>query len=584
MSDPPNCNVYLPNDVLLHIFKVVPDPHFGAWHVCRQWRHIILEYPAFWTTLDLNLRHRHQDEKAAHWLEMAGDKFISVIIHDDHWNNDDEPPDRFFDAHVVQLALFLRNTMDRWSALKIDGSLRSVDFFTHFCSGNAPNIRSLAINCSGTGHDHLTISLFIPFPNPPETDANLKVQIGGFVPRFAFFGPTITDLSIDFLNVDRKADDILFILQSCPNLVRCNLEAISDLTPAEWSMDLQAPWRLRHEHLIDLSTSHIWDIEHLLVSLEMPSLKFLSLFLFRWKDATLGALRDTFQRSPSLTIVKLMDEETDELYENVRSPVINLGQISLDSVTYFSITANPIAHTLLRHLTLPRVEEVVIHEIPFDVLHGLISSSSHLRSAALYTITDAHLSELPLISLPSLTSLTAWDSGGVHENLLVPQLHTLTLGKTEHTLRDLIDNSSPVLTTLSLARVNITDKQLVWCLQQLSYLEKLHLHGCTVSDIVLSAMTEPATTSAQPLLPRLKEIHLGEIKRITPQGVIGLLASRNGLLSSVASDIPRIEGRVKFVGQLSEPDRQALLVSHINLSFSTYILILLFACPSCMAS
>jgi len=326
---------------------------------------------------------------------------------------------------------------------------------------------------------------------------------------------------------------------------------------------------VRMEHLSELRLSRVDDIENLLDSniLELPSLQSLYLNDFAWTVQARHALWATFQAyNRTLSTIKLTITSAIPVAE--ASIDMDATPITLDSVTHFTIHGHPNCYSLLRLLSLPHVQELVMEEIPFDIIHPFMSASSaSLRDISLYPWGGALRADAP-ISFPSLTVLRVHNIPELLDHFHASQLKHLDLRTTyfflsfdEPFLHDFIERSSPRLLSLILSHAEMSDDYLIKCMERLSHLEELVLLNCSIADSFLQAL---ATLSAEPepawLLPRLKNIVLAHCDGLTPRGIIAFLTSRNAASSNpmTGTSPSRVTGKMYFEEVIDERDCAAI--------------------------
>jgi len=222
---------------------------------------------------------------------------------------------------------------------------------------------------------------------------------------------------------------------------------------------------------------------------------------------------------------------------------------------------------LLQPLTLPHAEKLDITEAPSNILYRFVSSSIELRELTLHGFPSIpHNSDpipaFPPASLPALTSLRIFGTPEPLNYLHTPQLKSLSLGRALYQLvplgeylRNFINRSAPPLSTFRLSSVDVTDDDILWCLERLPDVEYFSISHCPVSDAIPRALAKPPSLerSTDWLLPRLTKIGFNINTLIRPSSVIELLASRKSVPSA-----PHITGCVEFRGKVSKSDYETI--------------------------
>ncbi|KDQ09175.1 hypothetical protein BOTBODRAFT_179192 [Botryobasidium botryosum FD-172 SS1] len=547
----------LPVEILLEILEYNPASFLGASHVCSLWREAIHRRPLFWAVITLDVPDPEVDGKAAYWLQRAGGRSLAIKI------RERKPGRREMDVaddYLVPLAKVLRESVDRWEKLSVEAYPGQLQRFFDSCAGHAPTLREITIisplddldPISDAGTRYLPLHIPFTLPTNGTREAHTTVKARGCFPVFASFGTSITELSIEGWTTIGHTGDLLEMLQSCPNLTKCHLALTGP--PTRFLGRRNSFHHISLPHLADFQTWYIPDPESLLTNLDLPSLRVLGLSNIEWSDTLVVTLGSLLRASPLLAKISLTDEN---YYEDSPAPPI-LGELhTLNSVTHFTVYGNTIADLLLRRLTLPSVQELSIHDTPFEIVHQLISSSADLRKAFLRRAAVA--SGVPILPLLRLTSLRIIDHIEILEYLHLPQLESLVLGDVEwpshwppdsigRSLLTLIERSAPPLVFLELISIDIPDDILLSCLKQLPHLEELHLCEYPMTDSLVRALSAPSEpTTHYAFLPRLKKFKF-YLTNITPNAFIEFIASRVGsaLPADATGVLPLIEGKITF--------------------------------------
>ncbi|KDQ16522.1 hypothetical protein BOTBODRAFT_173034 [Botryobasidium botryosum FD-172 SS1] len=532
--------------------------------VCRLWRSTLHRSTEFWTEVDLDLRKRDPDVKAAYWLARAGNRLLTIQIHSG-WGVGDAQRARVVEACIVRLAITLRECMNRWESVDIRAYSLAIDLLLSVCAGYALNLKSLTIQAtkrSPGSDERLLVPLHLPIDHQAG-GSTLYVSIHGYIPRFTTFGLLITELAVQFdFETTLKADDILRMLQSCPNLVRCDINALGSGRLGASSLAQTVMHRLA-----TFSISWVEDVESIFNSLQLPALQSLSLQQVDWTTAAMSSLWRVLRASHSVSYIVITDEDPEYESDTVPAP-FHEEMLTLEAVTSFEMCGNPLTRPISRHLSLPHIQKLDLTDAPFDIVHRYISSSTGLRDLSLHGIIEVPLyPTVPLpVSLPALTSLYIAGFPGFVDYIHAPQLRSLVLihkptrpERLSASLRTLVEKSNPALITLGLHGAGINDEDIIWCSERLPQVENLDLSSCSISDAVLRALAAPLSPeNATPhrLLPRLERIELSNNKHITPQGVIEFLASRN---ASSGPSGPRITGKIDFFGRVSREEAQTIM-------------------------
>ncbi|KDQ16001.1 hypothetical protein BOTBODRAFT_144748 [Botryobasidium botryosum FD-172 SS1] len=559
----------LPADVLFEIFGTSQASSesdlFRLAHVCLAWRHVIHEHSAFWSTIPLDLGKRDQGEKAAFWVDRAGERLLSIKIEDTSRPQNNDGDRLLSDAPLVHLGVILRSFMDRWTSFIVSASPSKMDTILRLCSGFTPKLTNIKITVVADD-PHVMTPLIVPFSLPSDHGSSeIVVSTTRCLPTFWSIGRNITNLNIDCYAPDFQ--DTLELLRACPNLMWCSLhipDSEGDLPPA-WTK-VQLP------HLIGLHMLFFYDtLGRLLDALEVPLLQCLIVQQFSWDEAAVQAFWSFFRRCRNLEKIYLHDDDhNDEHMEH------GFGEapITLGSVIDLDVHGNYIAASLFRKLSFPNLKKLELQNLPFDIFHSYASLAMHLTEISLFDIFDIPDVRTPTLLLPSLTALTLRQSSEVLDFLTAPRLESLSvrcdydkataqhLGKS---LPQFLRRQRPALRSLGLFGWDASDEEMIGLMKEAPSLKKLALHGCSVSDDVLHALVVPLSTStsvdAGPeqeistradgscLLPELTAVILSNNPHITPLGVIEFLKSRNSRSSS-ARPPPHVEAEIIFRGSI----------------------------------
>ncbi|KDQ21307.1 hypothetical protein BOTBODRAFT_168600 [Botryobasidium botryosum FD-172 SS1] len=559
---------HLPTDILLEIFKFDCESFLRFSHVCCRWRALIHRCSLFWSRIGLRLFNPELDQQAAYWLERVSSRPLSITIQSKPFrrcaegNQDDD--------YLVPLAGILREHMARCEELEINALPEQVRRFMEVCAGDTPLLRRVIIRLPYDYHKDMNYKCNIRYPcdipftlttgHPSLPRAYVKFE--GWSPSFSSFGAALTVLEIDGGYTIKRSDHLLSMLRSCPNLVKFYLSRdarreIGESPPAE---------RVALPYLTDLCINNISDVDELIDWLDVPSLRNLTIWEFAWRGAMLGAFLDLFPTCPSLSNISLscvLHRLETEL------PHFAGETLSLPAVTHFTFYGNTAASALLSQLVLPNVQELSLQNVPFDVIHQLVSSTTQLREAS-FEGSMKIVEGLPVITLPTLASLEIIGAIGCVDFLHLPQLASLKFGGADHSnpetplgapLSTLVERSAPPLATLKLERLNVPDQSLIWCLERLPLLEDLSLRSCAITDAVLHALSEPdlAHQARSFIVPRLARFAFHRT-RITPAGAISFLSSRLWDGAAVGARWPPLEGRITFDNHksISRDDRATI--------------------------
>ncbi|KDQ16525.1 hypothetical protein BOTBODRAFT_251550 [Botryobasidium botryosum FD-172 SS1] len=564
----------LPRDVIHNLYR-----HCGKWnmirisHVCRLWRQTLHEYTGFWTDIDLHLGDRSLDLKAAYWLERSGQRPLTIDIWGGNLDIEEAP---FLKEHsIVRLGIVLRGCMDRWQSFKIEVySRRAIDILLPILAGYTPMLRYLRIEAIETDAlvsvdaERPLIPLLAPIGQ--QGGAKLSVSIDSYIPRLTTIGPSITKLTVDG-NHDTPwtSNDVLRMLQSCPNLINCDLYLPGSGEMGTPSESLESVSLLRLE---ELSIYFVPDIENILDALLLPALESLALGQVDWTTTAMSALWCVFVASRSLSSFTLTDESPG--YDILTAPApfhpFHADTLTLRALKDLEITGNAFIRPLLEHINFSDAETLHLTSTTFGVVYRLISSSAHLCDLSLSDVADIPTASTHSpVTLSALCTLRIQNCPKLLDYIHAPYLKSLHLlcpsrstANSEAPLCALIERSTPALTALYLQTIDITNEEILGCLERLSHLEILSLNACAISDTVLRALAVPPSPGGgtEWLLPHLKVVQFHQNVNITPQGVIELFASRN------TSAKFRIRGDVIFVEKPSGQDARAL--SHYSSSLS----------------
>ncbi|KDQ18399.1 hypothetical protein BOTBODRAFT_511457 [Botryobasidium botryosum FD-172 SS1] len=556
-------------ELLLEIFETAAEHFLRFSHVCGLWRRIIHGCSKFWSTIELHVSNDEADQQAAYWLLRAGSSLLSISIRDEEW----EGSQRGEDDILVPLANVLRPSMNRCKELSISAWPPVIVNFFQVCASHTSHLAEISVTIPDSfydvdSEDGRIAPLVIPFTLPPnETFTCASTTVVGWFPIFRSFGATVTELTIDGGASINHADDIMGMFESCPNLIKCSLSGGGEIPLGARSV-LQSVSLL---HLILLEIEYIAGAGDLLEWLVLPALEVLKVFDPLWEDTIRRALWRLFQSCVSFSKVSIIAgaEDTDTSFE-FPGP-----SLALHSITHFELNSNRVAHSLLKRLTLPNVQELRIQKITADLAHHLASSSPHAHTVSLTAIVGS-AGELPIVPLPTLISLRLSGSIELLDHFHLPQLRSLFLNgevmpeeatRSEKVLLGLIERSAPPLVSLTLAWLRVSDQDLVSCLKALPHLRDLHLFGCTTTDFLLHALSVPfgpANRSiAGCLLPLLKRFEFHKTD-LTATAFIAFLLFRNTTRYTEieSDDLPRrLEGKISFdyYTEFSQEDRLKIL-------------------------
>ncbi|KDQ11349.1 hypothetical protein BOTBODRAFT_35431 [Botryobasidium botryosum FD-172 SS1] len=563
----------LPRDVVHNLYRQCDQEDMVRLsHVCQLWRQTLHDYTGFWSQIDLDLDKRDPDLKAAYWLERAGQRPLAIDVCTDWGDGDFETQERStMEYFTVRLGIVLRGCMDRWQSFKVRAHLRTLDVLLPIFAGYTPELTFLSI--VATGEPTISVDTERPLipllaPTGQQDGAPLSVSIESYIPRFTTFGSSITELSVEGTHdTPWTSNDILRIFQSCPNLVDCSLCLPGTDVIGRPLFD----GFVLLSQLITFSVSWVQDIENVLNILRLPALESITLHEVNWTTAAMSALWSLFGSSHSLASIVLTDEETAYVEKFVIPAPFHVNTLTLDSLTYLEVVGNPLVRPLLEHIVLPHAETLHLTSFPFRTVHRLILTSPDLDELWLSDITLIPIStNRTPVTLAALRTLQLRNCPSLLNHIHAPQLKSLRLfnshsavARSGASLCALIKRSAPDLTVLYLRAIDITDQEMLHCLERLSGLNSLMLNSCTISDTVLRALAVPPSPEGGTgwLLPCLKTVQLYQNANITPQAVVELLASRRSSRKS------RIKCNVNFAHKLSDEDVKALSSYPRSLTF-----------------
>lgn len=574
----------LPRDVLIDLFSFFITSRstlFIASHVCHSWRQTIQESSEFWSSLEFFMESDGLDIQAAYWLERTGTRPLSIsITYPKRLSKSPESRQTDAESHRIQLrtdklARVLKQKLEHFQNVSIVDALHSdLSILLRIWKGRTPKLVNLSIQTAGKDVDEPMYRPKLFFLRDSIDDGGTtRLTFRNCVPMIShYLGLKVTSLH---LKMDEKVDSsaatgsILFTLVNCPNIVTLSLEVPQHRYVGRNASVISVP------HLTSLKLHGIADAHHLLAALVCPSLQSLDISGLLWVNLSAVAIEIALRIYPLLSHFELSGWARFE----IEAPPV-AGPLVLPNIETFKIlgSSDPI-RPLLRQLVLPNVKNLALEGVSPTLTDRFISSSAAITSLTLHDIgrlssdpiTVSTLTHLDLsasfsffdhlASAPNLTSLALCDSGRRSTPFSTP-------------LRHMLERCHPPLRELALHRIAVNDYDLIWCLRLVPHLERLEFKNChNTTDVVLEALSGPAEPGERSLgsggwlLPRLKEIKILKMARISPQGVIDFLTSRNSASPPAPTDVnvttPNcVGGVVGFPLNTSEGDREAVRVSH----------------------
>ncbi|KDQ08539.1 hypothetical protein BOTBODRAFT_645499 [Botryobasidium botryosum FD-172 SS1] len=509
----------LPDDALLEVFGAYYGtlrPRFTLSDalrlsdVCHLWRALARRLPCFWSHLKLNVTNREVDHRAAYWLGLSRKSTLFIAIHAMYPSPSylTEETEEDFEARLVRLAQVLQPDMNRWEFFSIRLQTQNVDLFLQHCSTDnyMSHLKTFKADyIEGDDSTQIPVCLRnIPYDRPPNSEVNISAYCDRHIPTFASnFGRAMTSVSVD-------------------------------LGPPANTFTLPIPLL----HLRHLFISGIYDLNHILASLYLPSLESLKLHDMDCTNLVVDSILEIFRRChSSLSHIDITNDEGGAEDINGGLDIPNEGLIVLTSLKYCCIRLSNSNH-LLRWLVLSHIEALNIANVRFDIAYPLISSSTRLRTL---TLDDIYGPTTPALFLPALTILNIGTSFHLLDLLLAPELTSIKLRGTKvsagrHTslepLCRYVECCTLPLRLLHLESVDMNDVQFLWCMERLTELESLTLAHTNVTDAAFFTLAKPlpASSGAPPswVLPRLRKIDISGNDYLDPPGFIEFIASRNG--------------------------------------------------------
>ncbi|KDQ07815.1 hypothetical protein BOTBODRAFT_180383 [Botryobasidium botryosum FD-172 SS1] len=585
----------LPDDVLLELLRhMISDNKtlIRASHVCCIWRRLIHETPSFWSRVELFVNEDAVDQRAAFWISRAGmcpltvelawrkrvidGKLVYAVSPDT--NRDDTR--ELFTAPVTRLAVILRESMGHLRELEIhDSAINPLgfDFFTTIfetLKGNTPMLQRLAIVL-----DKPNTSIIprpsVPFELSPGSVISVEVKLSHCLPTYApSFSTRITRLSI---LVGTDVDQILEAVRPCHNLISLNIQEsrpirfLRTILPSE-------PSPISLSALAHLRLSRIPHTDTILNAIESSSLRSLRIEAPQWGGNMVATVASTLQKCDGLVELVLGGIGLPAI--RTRDYAVEQPPIILPALTKCLILGNcSELYSLRERLILPQLRSLDLAYCPgLPSLHS-ITSSARLKEVRLISIADEMTTEWPttLLSISTLTRVILVDCPvRFLECLDLPSLQTLVIiapprltpGHSDGpSLRCFVKQlgPNPPLQVLLMLSVDISNEDLIWCLERLPHLKVLVVRRCTASDAALEALVYSSIEGAeahQLLLPRLNYI---ELSNFSPQSIIKFLKSRNdtSLTRGRGGKAPRpVKGKVGFDSEKHKPTIQEIDTIH----------------------
>ncbi|KDQ08263.1 hypothetical protein BOTBODRAFT_571108 [Botryobasidium botryosum FD-172 SS1] len=581
----------IPAEVLHDIFKALhlstdwtTPSALRASHVCRVWRQMIHASSIFWSRLDLFVSNAELDRHAAYWLERAGSRPLSINIRLYRTRGDLELHSEWaLQLRLIRLRCVLQPTTARWESFSatVPPSLAS-DFFSGL-QGMAPSLKKLNIGAAlrndeedkheEEGDDDDWGDLPPPFDIPLDRDPDpapgapngVSVRATNCFPIFAALGLFITDLQLTIeKDADIVADDILAMIETCPNLKELILTGMEFFCPVFRSIDADL---VELSRLTYLQLEDFKGVENILLFIHAPSVQCFYLKYVDWTDGLSEALSRLFRTFHSIVEVEVWPDLYTSPDEQNYTPLFQGFPITMDTVKRFFVDGGPTSSPFLQQLSMPNAERLDLARAPFDVVRLVASSTTHLEHATFTKITACPPGPFPTISLPDLTSFCVEHSPDLLEHIRAPRLESIEVrGDYDGdmcmltSLHDMVERSAPsALLSLSLSHVTVADENIIACLKRLPTLETLIIRRCSLSDRLLRALCAPTVAEeAEWLLPRLTKMELVENPNMTPAAVISLIKSRNGPSSHDGTlTPPRVKGQVAFPKSMKLRKREA---------------------------
>ncbi|KDQ15664.1 hypothetical protein BOTBODRAFT_284292 [Botryobasidium botryosum FD-172 SS1] len=301
----------LPTEMLLEILKIyqdcAPKPcPFDIARVCRLWKQVCYDYAPFWSKIDLDLAMRPSsklDQKVTFWVARAQNALVDVTIRDSARANLRVSGRPIDEADLVSLANVLCGTMSRWRSLEVALLHTHATFFLQKFVGLVPSLRifELRILCDHNRDESETMHSLYPilFTPHPDTESRtpLAVCLDDSIAIFpSLIGAAITKLSVGATLATAAVDDVLRLLESCPNLEDFYLSG--DL-PGEPSLG----HRVVLSRLTRIRLGPLGYMSSLLSFLELSALQTFEISEVVWDSPLVDALRRIFQLCTSLSTV-----------------------------------------------------------------------------------------------------------------------------------------------------------------------------------------------------------------------------------------------------------------------------------------
>lgn len=498
----------LPADVLIELFKSFIRNGVSQLlivRVCSLWRRLLHSYPLFWTTIRVFGLESRDVARVAHFIRLAADCPFEIVIQPDNTVLDSIQEIRA----AQRLATLLSENIHAVRTLSVHASAPVLATFFGSLAGLASALKSLSIVSllkyrGHHTHEFLPVSIELPFDLPARITLTLAHSDGVRLSP-SLSSKVTTILVTPFGTIPYP---ILDLFRSCANVVDVFVQGMGDIVFELPSPHEILPIRLPHLTSLSfdgLSSDSIVNLHAILDALHIPAVKLLTIAQHTWDEFLLNSLIALVRQCSALDLLELKSspQRSSHMDGGDHFPRVNAEDpLILPSITKLYVTGGgPFIYRFLGRATLPNLKSLKFastHLHPRMIIQ-CISSSPELEKLSIegvgvpvrYTYPRTH------IVIPALTSLGVENSFALLQLIRAPHLKSLGLAGTRGDLAAaLLDgffgpDELKSLTSLKMDSVDLDFWEIVWCLSQLPFLERLYIKECDFADSVLRALAKP---------------------------------------------------------------------------------------------